>query len=607
MARSIIADTDYQTWLDEWDWRDWTARSTTRWGSGNNYDGGDTFESGDLRLTYNPGQGVDECAFHLMMRRFRAVMGFRALVLSARWRIKKGSTGTGIFDTRVHEFLKPFPDIAGGCGVVYKDTSESLRWYLDGYCPQYGFDISTNPVAQASLDQGAVNQNDFFNEYFELRDYFARQLLNNEDLWLDVFQISSSSTLWFGTSALQERMSLDVYYLFPVEMYPEAAVGGVPDFSRLLNIDNEPISLGAYKQGETGTPQRFFLKNFSRQTLSHVEVWDDYPEWTVPAADADNGGSGALAYVEPFESCVSQRWEIKFTSATDFEIKATSYLDNIESLHPQYDADSDWEGDTSTDFTSPDGSIKIPAAAWSGTPSTDDLFVFYTRGNTTDNTWPADSNDQVEMCDDDAGTPSGDWRPITAQRTILTAGVTIDATTKTFTVKRIDTTKWPVGGEVQISNASTIDQGNIQSVTATTIVVENLSITNNVYAADDLVATTLPFRGLAAATWGELAAASGASETNPDRIYIDDALTLGFTDGQDIFIQSNATPTLYETKTIDTVYSNYILLTEDLANDYAVGDICLEYGSGEAAFWLRVVASSTSDEELKEFRLNVDA
>jgi len=30
-------------------------------------------------------------------------------------------------------------------------------------------------------------------------------------------------------------------------------------------------------------------------------------------------------------------------------------------------------------------------------------------------------------------------------------------------------------------------------------------------------------------------------------------------------------------------------------------------GQGEAAFWLRVVASGSTDEELKEFRLNVIA
>jgi hypothetical protein len=534
-------------------------------------------------------------------------MGFRALVLSAQWKIRKGgSTGTTVFDTRLHEFLPPYPDIAD-CRYQYKDAGATLDWYLGGYAPQYGADISSQPIATASLDQGAVNQNDFFLEYFEIRDYFARQLLNNRDLWMEVFQVTSSSVLWFGTSVYQERHSLDVYYLFPVEMYPETAAGGDPDFSRLLNIDNEPINLGAFQQGQTGAAQRFYLKNFSRQTLPHLEVWDDYPEWSEPAADAGNSGTADLDYVEPFEACVSQRWEIKFLTATTYEVKATAYLDNIENLHPQYDAAPAWQGAVGSDWTSPDGSVKIPSAAWSGTAVADDLFVFYTRGNTTDNTWPADSNDQVEMCDDNAGSPSGDWRPINAQRTLATAGVTIDAAIKTITVKRIDTSKWPVGDEAYIANSSTIDKGTIKSVTATTVELEGLSITSNVYAAGAIVATTLPFRDLAAADWGELAAASGASETNPNRIYIDDAVTLGFSDGADVFIQSNANPEIYETKTIDTVYSNYILLTSDLANDYAIGDVCLEYGSGEVPFWLRVVASPTTDEELKEFRLNVIA
>jgi hypothetical protein len=595
-------------WQTEWNSCEFGGRSITRWGSSNNYKTTPENSPASLTLAYNPSQGVDTHYVKLLMRRFRAVMGYRAIVLTADlwFRQSDVSPTSGVKDVRVHSYIKPYPDL-DDCDYQYKDITATTTWYGGGYAAQYGFDITSNYIAKASCDTSTAFGS-FYGEPFSITDYFQTQLLNNDDLHMEFFQITHSDVVFMGcpTYAAAEP-TLNVFYFFPVEMFPTIEGGSTIDMTRLLNTDNEPINLGAYQKNQTGTAQKFWLKNFSGDTIAHIEVYDDYPEWSTPVADSGNGGSGALGYVTVYEACVSQRWEVKFSSSTAFEVKATAYLDNIESLHPSYDADSNWQGLTSADWDSPGGNVTIPSAAWSGTPSTGDLFVFYTRGNTTDTTWPADSNDQVEICGDSGGSPDGDWRPITGRRTESTASVTIDAASKTVSVKRIVTTDWPNGTEIFIANQDTIDKGQITGTTATSITIGSLSITNNTYASGAIVATTLPFRSLAPTPWAQLNADSGASETYPKRVYIEDADQQNFTGGQNVFLQNNSDPTITEEGQINSITSTYIELVSDMTNDYVAGDICVQVGTGEAAFHMRVVADSATDEELKEFRLNVIA
>jgi hypothetical protein len=562
-----------------------------------------------MRLTYQPSQGVYEIAMSYLMRKFRAEMGFRAIVLRAYWYFRYGGSdgGSGAFDFRCYSFLKDagYPEL-DDCHIQYRDISATIPWGLGGFSPQYGMDITSSPIAKITADQNGLNNGDLFDP-LDITEYFAKQLLENDDLWLSLFQVTSSSTLWIGSSTLVERPKLIVDYLFPVEMYPEHPTeSGYIDLSRLLNTDNEPISLGAYQKGETGAAHLFFVKNFSRSAIAHLEVWDDFPEWTQPEADSGNGGSGVLGYVEPFEACVSQRWEVKFSSSSAFEIKAEAYLDNIESLHPQYDADSDWLGTTASDFDSVDGSLRIPSAAWSGTPSAGDIFVFYTRGQTTNPAWPSDSNDQVEIAEDDGGSP-GTWRPINGQRTILTTADSVDAATITIAVKRIDVNAWPLGDPVFIADSNNIDIGEIQSVTPYSITIENLTITNNNYGIGAIVATTLPIRSLAASPWAQTTADSGASEADPRKIYIANADTYGFSGGANVYLQSNDVPDNYENLIIANITSTYIEVTTDLENDYEVGSVLVERETGEKKFYLRVNSDLATDEELKQFRLNIIA
>ena len=118
------------------------------------------------------------------------------------------------------------------------------------------------------------------------------------------------------------------------------------------------------------------------------------------------------------------------------------------------------------------------------------------------------------------------------------------------------------------------------------------------------MATSLPMRSMIAVIFSAVSAASGASETPASRIYLDS--TVGFTQGDTLYIQQVGNPTVSEVATIATggVQTGYLDLTAVLVNDYAIGDFCTKTGSGERAFWMRPVATVSTVEELKRLRIN---
>ena len=601
MARRLEASFEYSDWFSTYDWVRIGGRSITAYGSPDDHDEGSQYRWDEIRYAWSPGTGTVRSSLnHIALQRFRALLGYRALILSARLAFYRSNQNSANVKMELFELLT-HPDL-DDCNMVYYDQSESLKWYLDGYAPQWGFDVGAVPAAIAYADLSKVPALDV---EFELRDLFQRLLRSgNDDLWFHIIQRQTATEVYLKHSAATKRPVLTVDYIYPFEIYPCKADGTI-DLSSLLTLDTSLIDLGVYERGEVGAGIPFMVKSFHDQTHPHLELWDDSPEWPPPAADSGNGGTGALAYVQLIDLAVSQKYEVKFSNATDFEVKAVAYLDNVESLHPQYDADPNWEGTTAGDWTAPSGGLTIPAAAWSGTPNANDVFVVFVRGNTTLGTWPSDANRQVEMCGDAGGTPDGDWRPIRGQRTVSTGAVTIDAATKTIDVKRIVTSEWPVGTPAFIANADTIDEGTIQGVTATSVTIEGLAITSNIYAAGAIVATTLPIRSLAASPWAQLSDESGASQAQANRLYIEDADQLDFVADETIYVQSLETPGLSEEGVIQQITSSYLQLYANLENTYEAGAWIVQAGSGERKVWLRVAADETSDYERKPFRMNL--
>ena len=194
-----------------------------------------------------------------------------------------------------------------------------------------------------------------------------------------------------------------------------------------------------------------------------VELFDDHAEYTDPITRI---GTGQLDFVELAEAAVSQKYTPTFYSSTQFEVKAVAHRDNAVSLHPTINADASWRGDVSTDFTAPQGGLTIPAIAWQafGIATSDEIEIAVT-GNTTDTDWPADSNDQVEITKDNAGSADATaWRPIQGHREKTTAQTTIDATTKLIPTRKVEPTDWPVDTKAFIHDQTNINEGAISSV-----------------------------------------------------------------------------------------------------------------------------------------------
>ena len=143
------------------------------------------------------------------------------------------------------------------------------------------------------------------------------------------------------------------------------------------------------------------------------------------------------------------------------------------------------------------------------------------------------------------------------------------------------------------------------TVTTTSVTVENLAVTGNVYATASILTTALVLRDLQPAVWGQTSAASGVSETTPNRVYIDSPADLGFLTTAYVFIQSVLDGDIYETQRVASVSSTYLDLDTNLVNDYPEGSVLAVIESGQAVTWARAHTTAITAEELKRFRVNL--
>lgn len=590
----------------------------------------------------------------------------------------------------------------------YRDASAVLPWTGDAYSPLWGTDVGLAPFASYTTPAAtsyATEPDVFFDMTAELR----RSLLRGIDLNFMLTRHSSGNApiLQWNASPLVLNPYLRIWYLFGVEFFQAAGDGSVNLASMIDNADeDQTYYLGATERGGQTTPVKGWWKNLTGRALTHVEILDDHGEATTPEQSAGTG-TGGLHYVVLLDACTSQKYTIKFSSPTDYEIKAEAYRDNVVGYHPQFDSDADWEGDTGTDFVAVEGGLTIPASAWEETGLlANDEFVFWVRGNSTETEWPVDSNEQVEIAHDDGTGTAADaatWRPITGRRIRSTASVAVNAATKVIPVLPIQASQWPAGTPAFIADETNIDEGTIgdvleseigtlaftgtglddatvsgeyhgnemgidlrvqidgtgtpdtfkwskdggsnwEATTAAvtgspqhlfdnvwvdfgattghtsgdrwdctvdpwTIELEGLTSGTNVYAVGSKVGTSLPFRDTAASVWGLTTDAAGPSEALPNRVYFEDQdgngpSTMGFAPGDTLYIQDVTNSASSEEGVVQTVASTYVNLAAYLVNDYPEGAWVAKKGTGERPFWLRVVALPTTDEELKEVRLN---
>jgi hypothetical protein len=642
--------------------------------------------SGDTSFTWN--------FFHVLQNQIKAKLGQIPVLVKADFVGYHNETQRLNLGLKLYRFINGrFPSAGGNATNRYMDKTGLVTWFGDAYAPVPGQDVADPPAYAPPLT--TLADHDWFT--MDITSIVERALRDNTDIWW-LFAPYGSGSVVLSFNNVGQWPKLDFFYFYPVEFYQPDAGG---DIDLGANIDDSPDSeyyLGSVERGQTGLPTKGWLRNMSGN-ITHVELFDDHPEWEVPV-QRGGAGTGRLVFVDVADSGVSQLYNVTFYSSTQFEVQALAHLDNFVSLHPQINGDASWRGDITTTFIAPTGGLQIPAAAWTMTGFlTDDIWEAGVRGNTTDTSWPADSNDQVEMTDDSGGSPdAGNWRPINGRRTHTSADADIDATTKMIPVRKVDAADYHVGDPAFIMNSTLIDEGTIKSVqaraqgtvvfsgsglddlthsgnfnggedrvylvqidgtgtpdtfewsndggsiwqatgvaitgsaqlleddvyvtfAATTghtngdgwqwdadtwaIEIEGLTSGSNSYGSGAIVGTTLPFRSVEAAVFTRLSAAAGASESPPSRLYLDD--TDGFTQGDSVLVQQVGEGGATEYRTIATggVQAAYLDFTEAMVNDYVTGDFATKAGDfGARAFWQRPVATSSTVEELKRFRLN---
>lgn len=496
----------------------------------------------------------------------------------------------------------------------YRDTS--VPWTNDAYLPFPGEDLESSPmdkvVFQSTTPLGWYS--------WEVGKAVAFGLIANSPVYLflspPVFGEkapgAANQTAYFERNSVDRVPYLELSYLFAIEFFGATQAGTLDLSSNIGGTPGDPaqsLYLGAVERGTATTPKKVFLVNFSGRTIPVLGVWDNWPEWTDPVKTAGTG-TGVFAYPALFKNAVSQKWQIRFTSPTDYEVRATAFRDYATDLHSTWGG-AGWVGNTAADWTAPSGGVQIPAAAFSGTFAAGDTFEFYVKGNTTDTTWPSDSAAQVFLAKDNGGTPDTTWWRAEGNKTTLAAQTTIDAATKVLTVRRITPSQWQVGDPVLITDGTNSDYGTITALTETTITVGGLTVTNHVFGIGTFVATCLCFTNIEPSVTGISTAAAGASQSLPYRVYLTDPMRsgltpsgIGFTNGMTVTLQDGNDPTITETGIIAAIGPNYIDLTANLSNDFVANSLIIGGTGGTRAFWVKAVASATTTEELKLLRLD---
>ncbi len=635
--------------------------------------------------------------FHVVKDQIKAQLGQIPVLIKVDWVIFHDDVEKAGSRHRIYRFINGrFPSPGGNATNRYMDKSGLVTWFGDAYAPVPGQDVA-DPPAYYPVGE-TVPANDYFS--VEVTSVVERALRDNTDIWwLFAPTGFNTSSLVVSFEAVGRWPFLDFWYFYPIEFYQPDS-GGDIDLSQ--NIDDSPGSeyyLGSVERGATGQATKAWLRNLSGQT-THVELFDDHPEWEVPILRTGSG-TGKLIYVDVADSGVSQLYKVTFYSTTQYEVQALAHRDNFVSLHSQINGDAAWRGDINSTFTALSGGLQIPATAWTQAGFvTGDIWEVGVRGNTTDTSWAADSNDQVEMTFDVTGSPdASNWRPVLGRRTHSTADIVIDATTKMIAVRKIAVGDYTIGKPAFIMNATLIDKGTVKSIqdralgaitysgtgpndlshsgnynggedrvyrveidddasspetfkwsndgggswqaTAVQITgsaqllendiyvtivtttghtlgdywqwnadtwgveIEGLTSGSNAYGSGAIVSTALQFRSVEKAVYTRLSAASGASESPPSRLYLDS--TDGFVQGDEVLVQQVGASGLYETMTIATggVQTTYLDFTVAMVNDYVTGDFATKAGTtGARAFWMRPVATPSTVEELKRFRLN---
>lgn len=410
---------------------------------------------------------VHEVCLRILKTQLKAKLGQVPILLSADivfTHSEYGTNGSGTWESRR---MITIWDQGDSSNWRY-DKSLDLDWYQDRKHIVRGQDVES-AAADTGTWSHVYGAGNFDQSRFPLKSVLERALRDNTDIYahLSCYHVNGqvpagrTQVIFNEPTVFSRRPYLDVAYFYPIEFYRDDGSGD-PDLTSPVTDDpGDEYYLGAVEPGQTGVAVKCHLRNYSGQT-QQVEIFDDHPEYTTPITRA---GTSQLDFINLADNAVSQKYTAIFYSATQYEVQAVTYRDNAISLHPTINADASWRGAVGSDFTAPDGGLRIPAAAWQPGTANNDEYEIGVRGQTTDSAWPADSNDQIEITHDNAGSPdAAGWRPCLGRREETRAQVTVDATTKFFPTRKVDPVDWPVATKAFVMDATNINEGQIASV-----------------------------------------------------------------------------------------------------------------------------------------------
>jgi len=442
-------------------------------GASANFEGSSTFDPTVLDHVYNNSDAYARNLIEVTLDTVRAQLGHTSLILYADLAFYSYvAPGSGIISGTIdaYRLLASGADLSD-CTNLKMDATGPEYWTYSDYAPYPGEDVAADAFGSiAFTGEGGVypsSPDNFLDITDELalalrRSVALRLMLKGQAGWGSGYYQMAWNTAGYTPY-------LRAFHNYRLEFFQANASTGEIDLDGLVTDDEDThVYLGALERGDTGTAKKLYLVNLGDATLPHVEILDDHPEWSDPVQKAGSG-TGRLDYVTLAEASVSQEYWVRMTSSSAYEVKALAYRDNTDNLNPSYGG-AGWTGTTAGSWTSPNGDLTIPAAAWQPGTLVNDEFQIYVKGNSTDSTWPADSNDQVQITYDSGGSAdSANWRRVDGRRTRSTGSVTIDATTKKIPVRYIQTSFWVVGERAFIADDTNINHGDVKSVAAASV------------------------------------------------------------------------------------------------------------------------------------------
>lgn len=323
--------------------------------------------------------------------------------------------GNAIFTA--YGIRRPGFDFATCSWDIYKT---STNWDERG--AKVGTDLTSQSVGSFQFTQADFDSMGSVGEMYKqipLTSEIAYRIDRNEDSFI-MLHVWSSAPPITGNRHIQmenpqgsnrggqQHTYLEIEYVPPIVFHATQLTSGRPiDLSRVLDAESFESQFHVYggfiDQGETGEVVKYAIRNTRTERIARRLVIEATRSMSnTPTANVANTGDAELRSVDTFNLTMDVggsvtkltprgRWELRFTSATNYDV----YFDeNFSGVFSLVIANRAIGSDETVQFGGKDA-IRIRADKWSGTPANLDKFNFETVSDTTSPSYPTDSKDMM--------------------------------------------------------------------------------------------------------------------------------------------------------------------------------------------------------------------